>query len=71
MARFDCSVCSFSTDSPLGMTAHSRKHRNRFEEIVGREPERYEEVRALLVEGEPPEDFEGEIGTPTTLSDFD
>lgn len=50
MTTYTCTIetCEFETSSPLGMTSHARKHRNRFEELVGRPPEDYEEVRAFF-----------------------
>ena len=62
MAKYHCSIesCQFSTDSPLGMTAHSRSHRNRFEELAGRPPEDYEEVRQLLNGGHDGLDISGQ-----------
>lgn len=69
MSHFECSIdaCSFETDSPLGMTAHSRMHRNRFETIAGRPPESYAEVRALF-NGE---HDEFDIGEQTLLESFE
>jgi hypothetical protein len=52
------------------MSSHGRKHRNEFEEIVGRPPEDYDEVVALLRDGETPEDYNGETGSPTTLEEY-
>lgn len=44
-----CSVCGTTLDeNPLSGPAHARKHRNRFEEIVGRQPESYDEVREFF-----------------------
>ena len=71
MTTYGCRICEFSTTSPRGMSSHSRAHRNRFEEIVGRRPEDYEEVVSLLREGETPDDYDGDAGTPTTLEAFD
>lgn len=45
-------------DSPLAAPAHARKHKNRFRELVGRAPEDYDEVRALLNRGEWPDDVD-------------
>lgn len=70
MSRYHCTICPFSTDSPLGITAHATKHRNRFERLVGRPPEDYQEVRDLLVHGDPPEDYDGVIGRHATLDEF-
>lgn len=69
----ECSieVCPFETTSPLGMTAHARKHRNRFTELVGRPPDDYAEVRALLNRGVWPDDVDGEARRQLTLADLE
>lgn len=45
-------------NSPLAGPAHAKKHRNRFEELVGRPAGDYDEVRALLNRGEWPDDVD-------------
>lgn len=72
MSRFDCTIsgCTFSTDSPLGVAGHARKHRNRFEQIVGREPEDYDEVRRFFNTDWTPDDFDGQNGQPISLDAF-
>jgi len=72
VSRFECSIigCGFSTDSPLGVRGHARKHRNRFEELVGRAPEDYDEVRRLFNTDWTPEDFDVENGQPVSLDAF-
>lgn len=64
MTQYTCSIqgCPFSTTSPLGMSSHGRRHRNRFERLVGRRPASYAEVRRF---------FNGDqsVGI-TTLTDF-
>jgi hypothetical protein len=70
MTTYNCTICPFSTTSPLGIQSHARKHRNRFEELVGRPPEDYGEVRALLVDGEIPDDVELLVGRRTTLEEW-
>lgn len=57
----ECSICRFTTDSPLGMASHARKHRNAFERATGRRAETYAEVRAF---------FQGD-GELATLDDFE
>lgn len=67
----ECTICGQPlADSPLAAPAHARKHRNDFEKLVGRPPDSYEEVRALFVDGDPPEDYDGDVGTPATLDDY-
>lgn len=70
MTTYGCRICDFSTKSPAGMSSHGRKHRNEFEEIVGRRPDDYDEVVALLRDGETPDDYDGEAGSPTTLEEY-
>lgn len=70
MTERNCRICEFSTTSPMGMMSHSRSHRNRFQEIVGRAPENYDEVVALLRDGETPDDYTGDTGSPTKLSEY-
>ncbi len=72
MSRFECSIvgCPFSTDSPLGVRGHARKHRNRFEQTVGRQPEDYSEVRRFFNTDWTPEDFDGQNGQPVPLDAF-
>jgi len=70
MTTYGCRICDFSTTSPVGMSSHGRKHRNEFEEIVGRLPEDYGEVVALLRDGNTPEDYDIEAGSPTTLEEY-
>lgn len=70
MTTYGCRLCDFSTTSPAGMSSHGRKHRNEFEEIVGRRAEDYDEVVALLRDGEVPAYYDGETGSPTTLEEY-
>lgn len=54
-----CSICGKElADSPLAGPAHARAHRNDFEDMCGRPPEDYHEVRALFVDGEVPDDVD-------------
>lgn len=58
-----CSIETCRTeiaDSPLAGPAHARKHKSEFEELVGRPPEDYDEVRALFNRGEWPDS----VGSP-------
>lgn len=68
----ECSIrtCPFTTDSPLGMRSHARKHRNDFEKAVGRAPEDYAEVRRLFNTDWTPDDYGANRGAPTTLAEF-
>lgn len=67
----ECSICGKPlADSPLAGPAHARKHRNDFEKLVGRPPESYDEVRALFVDGDPPDDVDLDVGALATLDDF-
>lgn len=70
MSEYNCRICEFSTTSPVGIMSHSRSHRNRFQEIVGRAPEDYDEAVALLRDGEAPADYTGDAGSPTTLEEY-
>ena len=67
----ECDICAQElADSPLAAPAHARKHRNQFERLVGRPPDDYDEVRALLRDGDPPDDYDGDVGTVATLDDY-
>lgn len=70
MTTYECSIetCGFSSNSPLGMTAHARAHRNAFADAFGRQPTDYAEVRAWLNDGETPDDVP--VGRVTTLGEF-
>ncbi|ELZ35358.1 hypothetical protein [Halorubrum tebenquichense] len=70
MTTYGCQICDFSSTSPAGISSHGRKHRNEFESIVGRQPDDYDEVVALLRDGDTPEDYDGETGVPTTLEEY-
>lgn len=50
-------------DGGYGAPAHARKHKNEFEDLVGRRPESYDEVRRLLGSVEV-DDESGEIEIP-------
>lgn len=56
-------------DSPLAGPAHARKHKNRFQELVGRRPRDYDEVRDLLNHGIWPDDVDLEGHTQPTLQE--
>lgn len=65
-----CSVCGREVGrgpDGLGIKQHSAMHRRQFEQLVGREPEDYDEVREVvserLVDGVAPEQL--------TLSEVD
>lgn len=67
-----CSICGQTLDpNPLSGPAHARKHKNRFEELVGRRPRDYDEVRALLNRGEWPDDYDGDPHKQVTLPEAD
>ncbi|KMT45842.1 hypothetical protein EL22_26885 [Halostagnicola sp. A56] len=70
MSHRECSVCGEDLASPLAGPAHARKHKNRFEKLVGRRPDDYSEVQDLFNEGEVPEDVDLETGSWTTLEQF-
>jgi hypothetical protein len=70
VTEFECRICPFSTTSPLGIQGHSRKHRNEFESVAGRRPRNYDEVRALLVDGDAPADVDVSPGRVSTLDEF-
>lgn len=69
----ECSIdhCQVDLDGPLAGPAHARKHKNEFEDLVGRRPRDYEEVRALFNRGESPDDVEGADFRITALTDFE
>ena len=70
----ECSICGRDlSSSPLAGPAHARKHKNRFEELVGRRPHDYDEVRALLNHGEWPDDVDRDAqpAEQTTLQEAD
>lgn len=55
----ECSICGQElADSPLSGPAHARRHKREFEDLVGRRPEDYDEVRALLEDGEAPDNVD-------------
>ncbi|SFS63708.1 hypothetical protein [Halostagnicola kamekurae] len=70
MSQSECSVCGEELASPLAGPAHARKHKNRFEKLVGRRPDDYSEVQALFNEGGVPEDVDLETGSWMTLEQF-
>ena len=70
MSQSECSVCEEELESPLAGPAHARKHKNRFDRLVGRRPDDYSEVQALFNEGVVPDDVDLEAGSPTTLEQF-
>lgn len=47
MTIYTCRVCGYETESPMGIVSHSRKHKNLFRDLTGREPEDYDEVVEL------------------------
>lgn len=72
MTERECSIdgCGFTTHSPIGSPTHARKHRHEFEQLVGREPKDFDEVRRLFNTDWRPEDYDGARGRPTTLDAF-
>jgi len=72
MTERECSIdgCKFTTHSPIGSPTHARKHRNEFEDLVGREPKDFDEVRRLFNTDWTPKDYGGDRGRPTRLEAF-
>lgn len=73
MTDKQCSIdhCQQSLDpNPLSGPAHARQHKREFEEVVGRPPEDYREVRALFNDGEPPDDADLDGVQVTQLDDY-
>ncbi|MDJ1433962.1 hypothetical protein [Halostagnicola sp. A-GB9-2] len=70
MSQRECSVCEQELESPLAGPAHARKHKNKFEQMVGRPPADYSEVQNLFTDGIVPDDADLETGSPTTLEQF-
>lgn len=67
MTTYTCRVCGFESESPVGIVSHATKHKNCFESLVGRPPEDYDEVVALL--GSQPTLFAPYGSDQTTLTD--
>ncbi|MDJ1433547.1 hypothetical protein [Halostagnicola sp. A-GB9-2] len=67
MSQRECSVCEQELENPLAGPAHARKHKNKFEQMVGRPPADYSEVQGLFNDGIVPDDVDLEAGSPELM----